>query len=466
VIGLVTAVALAQTAPPPGAAAGGRLLTIGEALRAAAARNPDLLDAADAFASAQWGERGVASTFLPQVTPFYSTDRERHSGTRTETYGVSGSELFPWGTLIEGSAGVTRNPIASPDAPYSSDYRVTLTQPLARGADPAVTREPLRQARRAVLTQDRALEIVRRRTVLAVYQAYLGLARQAEARRIAAERSERARQLTEFSRARFQAGSVSRLDVLRAEQQEASAVVAENDAANLMDDFRDALRRAAGLPPDLEFSIEAPADLPEGEPSLEEALAELADRRPEAVEARDQVRDAEFAVRIAKSLELPSLLGFVTYDAGTTGASASDALHPRNPSLLFGIRSQYGLNLGLLAAQKKQADIALATRRRDEVVLEEDLGREVRRDYRRLDLLRKDYRIAAENLEVAELQARVARLRFEKGLSDNFHVVDAENLWNAARLLELDSRFSILLARLDCLYSSGRLRLDHFLEQP
>jgi outer membrane protein TolC len=456
------AAAAAQEQPLPSPP----VLTIGDALRAALARNPDLLDAADALAAARSNERGVASTFLPQVTPFYSTERERQSGVRTETYGASASELFPWGTLIEGTAAMTRNPVASPDAPYASDYRITLTQPLLRAADPAVTREPLRQAKRSVLAQSRALEIVRRRTVLAIYQAYLGLARQEEARRIAADRVARARQLTEFSRARFAAGSVSRLDVLRAEQQEASAVVAENDASNLVEDFRDALRRAAGLTPDLEFSIAAPAELPQPEPPLPESLADLPERRPEALEARDQIRDAEFAVRIAKSLELPSISGVLAYDAGATGASAGDALHPRNPSLLFGVRSQYGLNIGILAAQRRQAEITLTTHRRDARLLEEDLAREVRRAYRRLDALARDYRIASQNQQVAELQARVAQLRFEKGLSDNFNVVDAENLLNAARLLELDSRFSTLLARLDCLYSSGRLNLPPFLEQP
>ena len=67
---------------------------------------------------------------------------------------------------------------------------------------------------------------------------------------------------------------------------------------------------------------------------------------------------------------------------------------------------------------------------------------------------------------VAELQLEVARLRFEKGLSDNFNVIDAENLLNSARLLELDSRFAILLARLDCLFASGALSADAYRSQP
>src|SRR6202035_2500292 len=113
------------------------------------------------------------------------------------------------------------------------------TQPLLRGLDPAVTGEPLREARRATQGQERTFDITRRRAVLAVYAAYLGFARELRALEIARERAERARSLTEFSRARFTAGNISRLDVLRAEQQQASADVAENDAVNAVDDARD-----------------------------------------------------------------------------------------------------------------------------------------------------------------------------------------------------------------------------------
>ena len=90
----------------------------------------------------------------------------------------------------------------------------------------------------------------------------------------------------------------------------------------------------------------------------------------------------------------------------------------------------------------------------------------MRRAYRQLDALKRDYAIAAANKNVAELQYEVAQLRFEKGLSDNFNVVDAENLLNSTRLLEVGSRFDILLARLDCLFSSGQLEVLPFIQQP
>ena len=442
------------------------LLTIGTALRLALARNPELLNTSDALASTRWNERAVRSTFLPQVTPFLAFEKSDETGQRSDTYGLRLSQQFLFGTAVEAQAVLDRQPEASGGEAWDGDYRLTLRQPLLRGADPAVTSEPLRLARRSTGAQARALEIARRRTVLLVYQAYLGIARQAEALKLAVDRVRRAQELTSFSRARFSAGNVSRLDVLRAEQQEASTVVERNDAENSLEDSRDLLRRAAGLVENEAFSIAMPVDLPVVEPDLDSAIEERMNRRPEALEARDQVTDAEFALRIAKSLELPSVDGFLRYEASNSGRSAGDALHPRNPALVFGLSSQYGLNNTVLHARARQAEIDAGVRKRNLRVLEDDLAREVRRAYRRRDSLERNHAIAVENERVAELQSEVARLRFEKGLSDNFNVVDAENLLNAARLLELDSRVSILLARLDCLYSSGRLDVNLFLDLP
>jgi outer membrane protein TolC len=456
-----------QAGPTPAPAGDGApLLTIGTALRFALSRNPELLDTSDLLLSTRWNERAVRSTFLPQVTPFFAFEKSDETGERTDTYGVLLSQQFLFGTAVEGQAVVDRQPQAVGGEAYEADYRLTLRQPLMRGADPAVTAEPLRLARRSTSGQARAVEVAKRRTLLLIYQAYLGVARQREALRLAADRVERSRELTAFSRARFSAGSVSRLDVLRAEQQEASTIVAMNDTENILDDFRDLLRRTAGLVENEAFSIAMPSDIPLQEPDLESALADRMDRRPEAVEARDQLTDAEFTLRIAKSLELPSVNGFLTYEASAGGRSAGDALHPRNPALVFGLSSQYGLNNTILHARKRQAEIDLRIRKRNLDVLADDFAREVRRAYRRLDALKRNHAIAVENEQVAELQAEVARLRFEKGLSDNFNVVDAENLLNAARLLELDSRVAILLARLDCLYSSGRLDVNDFVNLP
>jgi outer membrane protein len=442
------------------------VLTIGDAVRATLAKNPDLLNSADTLAVTRFSESSIKSAYLPQVNPFLSTSRDPVTGDRIDSYGFNASQQFAFGPLLSASGNVTHDPTLSPTTPYASTYSISLTQPLLRGLDPAVTGEPLREARRATQGQERAFDITRRRAVLAVYAAYLGFARELRALAIARERAERARSLTEFSRARFTAGNISRLDVLRAEQQQASADVAENDAVNAVDDARDILRRTAGLPRDYVFDIRPPVDIPVGEPSASEAAAGVMDRRPEALEARDQVVDAEFAVRIAKSQQLPSLSAVLGYSFANLGSNFGETARPRSPIFTFNLRSDYNLNASSLYAARRSAEVQLETRRRNLAVLEDDLVREVQRAYRRLGALSKNMAIAAENLRVAELQLEVARLRFEKGLSDNFNVIDAENLLNAARLLELDSRFAILLARLDCLFASGAFSPDAYKSQP
>ena len=442
------------------------LLTIGDAVRATLAKNPDLLNSADTLAVARYSESSVRSAFLPQFTPFLQTARDAATRERIDTYGFNASQQFAFGPFLSASGSAARDPTAPPASLYSSAYSITLTQPLLKGLDPAVTGEPLREARRATQGQERALESTRRRAVLAVYSAYLGLAREERALAIARERLERARQLTAFSRARFTAGSVSRLDVLRAEQQEASTDVAANDASNAVEDARDVLRRTAGLPRDASFEIRPPADLPVEEPALEDAVAGVMDRRPEALEARDQVVDAEYAVRIAKSQQLPSLSAVLGYAFSNLGSSFGGALAPKSPLFTFSLRSDYNLNATALYAARRSAEIQLATRRRNLTLFEDDLVREARRAYRSLAALERNFAIATENLRVAQLQLEVAQLRFEKGLSDNFNVIDAENLLNSARLLELDSRFAILLARLNCLFASGALAADAFRTQP
>jgi len=139
---------------------------------------------------------------------------------------------------------------------------------------------------------------------------------------------------------------------------------------------------------------------------------------------------------------------------------------PKNPIFTFGFRTDYNFNATVLYAARRTAEVNLETRKRNLGIFEDDLVRDVRRTYRRLDSVAKNLVIATENLRVAELQLEVARLRFEKGLSDNFNVVDAENLLNTTKLFELDQRIALILARLDCLFASGALSADAFRNQP
>lgn len=431
-------------------------LTVSQAVDLALVASPDLLLALDQATSAEIGLRGVRSLFLPQLTPFYERTATRDgSGNRTR-FGAVATQQFTFGPRLTGS--VEADAPSDSGSGYASTYGLTLEQPLLRGLDPAVTREPLRAAERQVEIQTRGLEMRRKQTVVDVWSRYLDVVLEEELVVVAAEGVARGEHLQAASEAKLQAGTLSKLDVLRSQQLVAVARSLENDSKNRRDDAHDALARITGRPLGTRFLVTLPEALPAREPDEEDAVRVALARREELLEARARVKDAEIAVRLAKSAILPALDAVAGWNANGIASGIWDALTtPGKPSYTFGLKSSATLNQGLATSQKAQAEIALATARRQAEVLEGDVERSVRQSARRLRTARGRLAIEEANLAVARTQLEVANLRFDKGLSDNFHVVDAENLFNAARVAALTSRQTVLLGELDLLLQSALL---------
>ncbi len=436
-------------------------LSVAKAVEAALAGNPDLLDAVDSAAIAAAGYSSVRSGFLPQVTPFLAPAFRDGGVPVLSRFGLSASEQLPFGPRISGTAEAAR---LDEGGEWSSYYSLSLSQPLLRGLDPAVTREPLRQADRQVATVGRNLSIQRKRTVVAVWGAYLASILQDELVKEAAGRTARAETILESSRAKEAIGSVSRLDVLRAEQLVAQSRSQENDTRNARDDALDVLARLLGRPAGSRWRLSAPERLPVAVPSEDDAIAAALSSREEVVEARERAKDAEFQLRIAKSLLLPSLDAGLTWSAAGSGNRLGNALGSPGPSVwTLGFSSQAPLNLGTQLAAKSQAEVTLRAARRRVETLEADVVRQVRAAARRLATARDRLAIDEANEGVARMQLEVAELRFSKGLTDNFFVVDAEGLYNSARVSLLTSRQQLLLDELRLLSEAGLLRPEEFL---
>ena len=185
------------------------------------------------------------------------------------------------------------------------------------------------------------------------------------------------------------------------------------------------------------------------------------------IEARERAKDAEYQLRIAKSLLLPSLDAGLSWSAAGSGGRLGDALSSTGSSVwTLGFSSQAPLNLGAQLAAKSQAEVTLRSARRGVESLEADVVRQVRAAARRLATARDRLVLDEANEGVAKMQLEVAQLRFGKGLSDNFFVVDAEGLFNSARVSLLTSRQQVLLYELALLSEAGLLRPEEFLPRP
>jgi len=460
---LAAALALVVTcvARPTHAADTPESLTVEQAVDSALVASPDLLDVVDRARGAAANLSGTRSLFLPQVTPFYDRTVNRDATGNTTRFGSFFSQQFLFGPRLLGSVETTTPDDATGE--YATHYALELDQPLLRGLDPVVTREPLRAARRFDEGSRRAVATMRRQTVVAVWAAYLDAVVAEELVVLAGERLARADKLHEASRAKLESGTVSRLDVLRSEQLSASARREENESKSARDDAHDALARLTGRPPGSRFVLLTPERVPVAVPGEPEAQAFAKAHLEDLLEERDRVKDAEAALRIARSAVLPSVSAFGLFSADGRSSKVFDSFTtPGRPTWSLGLRSEATLNLGLVLGQKAQAQIALETERRRARVLEDDVARRVARSARRLATARERLSIDDANLEVARMQLDVANLRFEKGLSDNFNVVDAENLYHAARVSYVTSKSALLLSELDLLLVSGLLEIRDF----
>jgi outer membrane protein TolC len=443
------------------APAAGEGLPVERAVEIALTSNPELLDAVDGAALAAAGLSSARSQFLPQVTPFLLPTLRDGGSPALTRYGLGVSEQLPFGPRLSGSVEASR---LEGGEEWDSYHSLSLSQPLLRGLDPAVTREPLRAARRYVATQDRNLAVQKRRTVVAVWSAYLSAILQDELVKEASGRTERAEKILAASRAKEELGSVSRLDVLRAEQLLAQSRSQENDTRNAREDAYDLLARLLGRPAGTRWTLMAPERLPVAAPSDEESVAATLSSREEIVEARERVKDAETQLRIAKSLLLPSLDAGLTWSATGRSGGLGGALGTPGASVwTLGLSSQAPLNLGSQLAAKSQAEVSLRSARRAAETLEADAVLQVRSAARRLATGRERLTLDEANEEVARMQLEVAQLRFGKGLTDNFFVVDAEGLYNSARVSLLTSRQQVLLDELRLLSDAGLLRPEEFL---
>lgn len=431
-----------------------------QAVDEALANSPDLLDSVDQTALARANLSGVKSLFAPQVRPFFSRTAPTEGSPGLTQAGAVLTQQFPFGTRIFASASTEA---LADGTGYASSHSLLLEQALLKNADPVVPRQPLRLAERAVATGSRNLTFVRRRTVAAAWESLLGIALGDELVAVARERTARAERLAAASEAKFEAGSVSRLDVLRARQLVASSLQQENGARIFLADAADTLSRLLGRPAGTAFVVKAPERLPVEVPAEEEAIEAARERREDVVEAREQVRDAEILVRIARSQILPTLgvvAGWTAFGFDTSGWGALTRKGPA--SLTLGLKTETELNLGAVISAKAQAEVQFRSARRHLDLLRQDISRAVARSFRNLRTARSDLEISEANLIVAGSQLEVANLRFEKGLNSNFDVVDAENLFNQARISALTSRNAVLLGEMDVLIQSGLLRPELF----
>ena len=441
--------ALAQESQAP------PVLTLAQAVERALAKNDRLLNTHDTVEQAGLSVRLARSAFRPKVVPnilgsFGQTD------VSNQTYRLDVSQRFTTGTEIRASTGssTSRNQLGNS---YNTDTTLQLSQPLLRGLGRGTARRGLTSAEARLADAAREQALSEQQVTVEVAGVYYRLVAQKRLVEIADKSLERARRLLEASTAKLGVGRVSQLDVFRAHQLVAQAEGQLLDARGAVEDAKDQLRTLLGEGSEFEFEVEPEIPKAAGGMPAEDAVKIALERRLELRSAAEALAEGERAAAYANNQLLPQLdvnLALTRRDTADAFASTFKVDH-------FRFATFFAISLPTDRTSQKieyhNALIERDRRRRAIETLRIRIAEEARRAVRQQQRLLKALEVAGASVDFAGKEVEVADLRYQRGLSNNLDVVNAEGNLLAAEGRRLAVQAELALARLGLRATLGTL---------
>lgn len=317
--------------------------------------------------------------------------------------------------------------------------RITLTQVIDISG---VVRTAVRAASVFVSISELEYERTRNDTILQVVQAYQGVARADEFVRVAEEALKNAQERLRIIRAQVDAGVAAQFDLLRAETAVAQAEQALLNARNQRELAAAALNNLLGRDLNTPVQVVKPTELPTlQEVALETLTQQAYTNRPEIVAAERGVELARVNIRNAQRGALPSLLltGQADFNLNTS------PFNPRRETYTGVVVLSVPIwDSGITRAREAQArdDLEIAQLRLQQA--REGVALEVRQAYLNLQDAQKRLTVVQKGLEQATEALRLARVRFEAGVSPQLEISDAELAFTQAQTNFVNAQFDYL----------------------
>lgn len=431
---------------------------VGEALR----QNDRMVNQNDESERASLSVRSARSAFRPKIVPnvqgsFGQTD------VSDQGYRLDLAQRFSTGTEVRVGVGAATSQIPSPFQGgqdlrfYNTDTTLMFTQPLLKGFGRAVARRALTSAELRQADAGRQRRLTEQQVTIDVASSYYRVVTQQAMVEIARRSFDRARQLRESSEAKLNAGLVSQLDVLRAQQLVAQAELQLFDAQGALEDAGDALRFLMGRPANSPINVVGAIPTVADRTGAEEAVTSALANRPDLQMAISQAGDAEQSISYARNQLLPQVDVNLALTRRQTADSfaRSFGLHGYQFATFFNISMPVDRTPQVVDFQN--AIIERDRRRRDLETLQRQIGDDLRRHIRERGRLERNLTAADTNVLIAQREVEVARLRYERGLSDNLDVVNAESNLLSAESRRLQTLADLAMSRLTLRAAMGVL---------
>ncbi len=434
-IALITlAGAAAATPPEPVEPA----LTVGEAVRIALERHPDIGKAKAAADALKGRIRQVRSDALPNVSINTMALRLRDPS----FLNASGFDKMPK-EFIDNLV---------PEGTNLFDYRITVKQPLyTAGKVGTALRLAAVEAEGALTDIDRAEQDL----ALEVVKAYYGLLWAERYELLVAETQQQKERHAEMARARFQNGVATEVDVLRSE------VAVENGKPDLVR-ARNSIRQARAQ---LNYLLVRPIDQAtrvEGEFEekpweqwqLDDLAAEAVRRRPELHRLRIAERSAATQLDLARAES--KMRADFTADYGIMSRLTNNLLDSKFARWDFSVNFTLPVFDGFRrSGMVWQATAAQRTARLEREKVEQQVRLSLQQGLDELSAARETIAAARANIRQAERVLDMMQNNYKYGAATTLDIVDAQTALSVARTNLLRGLHDYSVARANLRWATG-----------
>ena len=377
--------------------------------------------------------------------------------------GLGLSRLFSTGAVVLGSIGLNlfESLLSSSDQAGSggftgltSNFALSITQPLLAGAGSLIVMEPLTQAERDLVYEVRSFERFRRTLAVDVATSFYRLIQARDSLGNAVANAESLQRVAERNEA---LGAAGRLREIQVDQARQDVFAANNQVIDTRQDYQSQIDDFAlflGLPVGTEIDLDADAliDLTEAglQPvGFDEATAiELAmDRRLDLSNAEGRVVDAERQVRITAN----AIRSILDVNAQISGESDSDQpLSYGSDDISWSVGLGFDLPADRFVERNawRSATIALQASQRSAQELADVIRVSVRDALRELGTRRQAYQIQADSVALSERRVESVRLFLEAGEAQTRDLLEAQDdlvaAQNARTRALIDYRLALL----------------------
>lgn len=395
---------------------GQKPLTIEEAIQIALKNNSTLKSAYETYRASKSSAFGAWNNFLPKANMNASWDQSL--------------DLVAY-----------FNGVAYPRRKYTYAFNFSLTQTIF---DFGRNWSDLGQKRARQRSSENSYKQTKQETIVAVKNASFGLLKTQKLLEVQEDVVKRAQQQLDIAKARYDLGSASLSDYLKAKVQMSNANLDLVNAKNNVEIARATLNTVLGINVDAPTTIDAKLEYQKFEVNLDNSLKTALQNHPLIEKAKADLDAAEAQVSITRSLYLPSFsLNYGYSWQASKFPKDWPAIDDRSIGLqvtLFDF-SFFSATSDINNARhnKKAADERLAQQRKD-------LELQIRTAYLNAQSAEEKILVTQEAAKSAEEDLNITQEKYNLGAASTLELLDAQVSYRTAKTNEVNALFDYTVA--------------------